>query len=575
MGVKSRSSRRDFIKHVGAVAGAFSVLPGCVRRGARMAGRGSGERRDTRPNVVLILTDDQGYGDLGCHGNPHLRTPNLDRLHGESVRFTQCCVSPVCTPTRASLMTGRYHMRTGAIDTYRGRAMMYPDEVTIAEMLRAGGYRTGIFGKWHLGDNYPLRAMDQGFDEAVVHRGGGLLQPSSPPGDSYFAPIVWRNGRQEQIAGYCTDVFTDAAIDFIERNRKGPFFAYLSTNAPHAPLHVDDRYVAPYRAMGLDEPMAKVYGMVANLDENIGRVFAKLDELGLAENTIVIFMTDNGPASSRYNAGMRGKKGEVYEGGIRVPCFVRWPGRLEAGKDIARLAAHIDVAPTLLDLCGVHVPPEVRFDGMSLAPLMRGHVSGWADRTLFFQWHRGDVPEPYRNAAARTQRFKLVNGRELYDLEADPAEQHDVAAEHPDIVARLRAEYDAWFQDVGATRGYSPPRIELGTPHENPSVLTRQDWRGIEGLADKDLDKGVGYWEVLVARAGQYEFTVDFAAQDAAATAWIACGDIRLSRPVVAGATSCRVKGARLSAGAARLQAWVEYGGVSMGARFLTVERVR
>ncbi|MBI5093264.1 MAG: sulfatase-like hydrolase/transferase [Candidatus Hydrogenedentes bacterium] len=563
----AKRSRRDFIKHIGAAAGALTAIPGCAHSTAHTA------VSTRRPNVVLVLTDDQGYGDMACHGNPYLKTPNIDRLYGESARFTQFHVSPVCTPTRACLMTGRYNYRTGAIDTYRGRAMMHPDEVTIAEMLKGGGYATGIFGKWHLGDNYPLRAMDQGFDESLVHRGGGLLQPSSPPGDSYFAPIVWRNGKQEQLQAYCTDAFTNAAMDFIERHKTTPFFVYLATNAPHAPLFVDDRYVAPYLTMGLDERTAKAYGMVTNFDENLGRLLTKLDQLGIADDTIVIYMTDNGPDSMRYNAGMRGKKGDAYEGGIRVPFFVRWPGKIQAGRDIDRIAAHIDLTPALLDLCGVPGPQAVHLDGKSIAPLLRGAAHNWPDRALFSQWHRGDAPEPHRNAAVRTQQYKLVNGKELYDLSTDPAENLDIAANQPEIVNRLRAAYDDWFKDVSSTRGYEPPKILLGAPQENPSVLTRQDWRGAEGWSDSKLDQGVGYWEVQFATAGLYDFLVDIPPQDEPATVWVDFNGARFSQPVEAKAESCRITGQRMDTDTGRVQAWVEHGNFRQGARFLTVER--
>ncbi len=341
-------------------------------------------RNAASPNVILILTDDQGFGDLSCHGNPHLRTPHIDSLARAGVEFTQFHVSPVCSPTRSCLMTGRYNYRTGAIDTFLGRAMMYPEEVTLAEMLGSAGYRTGIFGKWHLGDNYPMRAIDQGFQEAVNHLGGGISQPSDlPGGSSYFDPVVMHNGRVQQYKGYCTDVFTSEAIRFIEENRARPFFTYLATNAPHSPLQVDEKYVAPFRAKGLDETTAKVYGMVTNLDENIGRLLDRVKALGIEDNTIVIFMTDNGPQQPRYNAGMRGRKGTVYEGGIRVPFFVRWPRSLKPGRTVDRLAAHIDVVPTLLDACGVPAPKGLRLDGRSLMPLLRREKAEWPDRMIF------------------------------------------------------------------------------------------------------------------------------------------------------------------------------------------------
>ena len=271
-------------------------------------------------------------------------------------------------------MTGRYYYRTGVVDTFLGRSLMYPDETTIAELLGKAGYRTGIWGKWHLGDNYPMRAMDQGFQEALVIRGGGIGQRRSP-GSSYFDPILFHNGEQVKHRGYCTDVYFDAALAWIEENRTRPFFAYLPTNAPHGPLEIDEKYVAPFRDLGLSDDTAKVYGMVANIDENVGRLLAKLRELDLERDTIVIFMTDNGPRPERYNAGMRDLKGSPYQGGIRVPFFVRWPARLRAGRKVDRIAADIDILPTLLEACGVPMPPEVKLDGRSLLPLALGTVA--------------------------------------------------------------------------------------------------------------------------------------------------------------------------------------------------------
>src|SRR5262249_41538356 len=401
-------------------------------------------------------------------------------------------VSPVCAPTRASLMTGRYNYRTGVVDTYLGRALMHADEVTLAEALAAAGYRTRIFGKWHLGDNYPLRPLDQGFQECLVHNGGGTGQPADPPGNSYFAPVLQHNGRPIKAKGYCSEVFTDAAIRFVSRPSEHPFFAYLAFNSPHTPLQVPERYAAPYRKTSLahsefprlghplpgkadEEQTARVYGMVTNIDDNLGRLFAALEERKLARDTLVIFLTDNGRQQVRYNSGLRMRKGSVHEGGIRVPCFVRWPAALPGGRKVPTAAAHIDVFPTVLVACGVSPPRGVRLDGRSLLPLLRGEKTDWPDRTLYFQWHRRDQPQLNRACAAGSSRYKLVQPLgaqggplpekvtfKLYDMLADPLEQKDVAALHPEVVARMRRGYEAWFRDVGGTRGYAPPRIHLG-----------------------------------------------------------------------------------------------------------------
>jgi arylsulfatase A-like enzyme len=518
-----------------------------------------------RPNIILILTDDQGYGDLSIHGNPYLKTPNLDSIAKDGVQFTQFQVCPVCSPTRSSLMTGRYNYRTGAIDTFLGRSMMYPDEVTLAEVLGGAGYQTGIWGKWHLGDNYPMRAMDQGFQESLVHRGGGIGQNSDPPGSSYFDPILFHNGKQVQRRGYCTDVFFNSAMEWIEAHKSEPFFAYLPTNAPHGPLQIDEAHVAPFRRPEIDQTTAKVYGMVANIDENIGRLLARLRALGLERDTILIFITDNGPTPKRYNAGMRGIKTGVYQGGIRVPCFVRWPARLRAGDKVDRIAAHIDVFPTLLEACGVARPAGVRIDGRSLLPLAEGKAGAWPDRMLFTQWHRGDQPEPFRNCAVRTQRYKLVDGKELYDLEADPGEKQDIAAANPEVVARQRAGYEEWFRDVSSVRHYAPPRIYIGTSHENPVVLTRQDWR----TPPEPGAAGPPWWEVDVRRACKCDIALTLDPIDKDTEAYFELGATSRKLAVAKGAAECRFTSVPLPAGPGQLKAYVRSGPTSKGARFV------
>jgi arylsulfatase A-like enzyme len=322
-----------------------------------------------KPNVILIITDDQGYGDLGITGNPHVRTPVIDNFAKQSVRFTNFYVSPVCAPTRASLLTGRYSLRTGIRDTYNGGAMMAAEEITLAEMLKQADYKTGIFGKWHLGDNFPSRPSEQGFDESLIHLSGGMGQVGDITtyfkGDSsYFDPVLWHNNQPEAFEGYCSDIFTEQAIDFIEKNKQSPFFCYLSYNAPHTPLQVPDAYYARYKdldpSQGFEkdgrpfpsmteqdkEDARKVYAMVENIDDNLGKLFQKLDQLGLTENTIVIFMTDNGPQQRRYVGGLRDRKGSVFQGGIRVPFFLSYPSSFAGNREIETMAAHLDIVPT-------------------------------------------------------------------------------------------------------------------------------------------------------------------------------------------------------------------------------------
>ena len=523
--------------------------------------------RNRRPNIVFVLTDDQGYGDFSIHGNPYLKTPNCDAIGKEGVQFSQFQVSPVCSPTRSSLMTGRYNYRTGIVDTYLGRSLMYPDEVTVAEILGNAGYRTGIFGKWHLGDNYPMRAIDQGFQEALVIKGGGIGQPSDPPGSGYFNPVLQHNGQQKSYTGYCTDVFFDAAMQWIETGGDKPFFAYIPTNAPHSPLIVGDEWVEPFRKMGLPDDVAKTYAMEANIDFNVGRLTAKLRALNIERETLFIFMTDNGATgpSKRYNAGMRAEKGTPYQGGIRVPCFFRWPGTLQP-RTSDRIAAHIDIMPTILEVCGVAKPAALQIDGRSLWPLAKGTATAWPDRMLFTQWHRGDKPEPFRDCAVRTQRHKLVNGRELYDMESDPAESHDIAATNPELVAKLRKGYEEWFESVSSVRHYLPSRIYLGTPHENPVVLTRQDWRVLaEGR------RAVGWWEVDVKKAGKYEIKLIFDPLEADSEVRFQLGTVDKTLASPKGAEECRFQAVELALGPGQLRGLINTGKSEAGPKFVEV----
>lgn len=521
-----------------------------------------------RPNVVLIITDDQGYGDLGFHGNPDVRTPNLDRLAGESTEVVRFYVTPVCAPTRAGLLTGRYHLRTGAIDTFLGRALMRADEETLAEVLSKAGYATGIFGKWHLGDNHPMRPGDQGFAESLVHRGGGIGQPSDPPGNPYTNPKLLHNGKEVGSMGYCTDVFFDAAGAFVEKNRERPFFCYVATNAPHEPLQVPEEWVRPYRERGIAEQRAKIYAMCENIDRNVGKLMAKLDALGVANDTIVIYMHDNGPQQKRYNAGLRGLKGSCYEGGIRSPLLVRWPGRVEKGRKVQAPLSYVDIVPTLLEWCGV-ARPQAKLDGVSVAGVLGG-AGEIPERYVFSQWHRGDEPIRHRQSAVIGRRWKLVDGVELYDLQADPGEAKDVAADHPAVVREMRAAYDRWFADVTAGGAYRPGVIVVGTAHEDPVVLTRQDWRG---PAAGWNPKQNGHWDVRVAAAGRYRFVLRFPAAQGSGDVKLALGESLLSQPVENGSTSAAFE-ATLAAGDSKVQGFLELTGGIWPPHYVEVSRI-
>ncbi|MHC4485640.1 MAG: arylsulfatase [Planctomycetota bacterium] len=404
-------TRRGFLQAIGLGAGSL-LMPGCMSTPKGLKPKGG-----KRPNVVLVMTDDQGYGDLGCHGNPIIQTPNLDKLYMQSVRLTDFHVGPTCSPTRAALMTGHYCNRTGVWHTVMGRSLLRKDEVTMGDVFSGAGYPTGIFGKWHLGDNYPFRPQDRGFGEVLIHGGGGVGNTPDYWGNDYFDDTYLHNGRRKEFRGYCTDVWFNVAMKFMEANKDRPFFCYIPTNAPHSPYNVADEYIKPYLDKGLPERQARFYGMVTNIDDNMARLMHRLGELDLEENTILIFMTDNGTSGGSYSAGMRGKKGSEYDGGHRVPCFIRWPrGGLTGPGDIDRLTAHVDILPTLIELCGLKSPRGVKLDGDSLVPLLMGRDGSWPDRTLITDSQRIEHPEKWRKSAVMTDRWRLVNGTELLPL---------------------------------------------------------------------------------------------------------------------------------------------------------------
>lgn len=553
-----------------------------------------------RPNVVVIITDDQGYGDLGVHGNPKIRTPHLDRLARESVRLRQFYVSPVCSPTRASLLTGRYNYRTGVVDTFLGRSLMHPGEVTLAERLSAAGYQTGIFGKWHLGDNTPLRPLEQGFRQSLVLKGGGIGQPSDLPGGShYLDPVLLRNGSVRKYRGYCSDVYTDAAIDFLKQASGQPFFLYLPFNCPHDPLEAPDAELASYRGVNLgrdqfpttgqplpaklnEESAARVYAMVTNIDSNVGRLLGALQDAGMAEDTIVVFLTDNGPAFPRYNAGLRGLKGSVYEGGIRVPCFIRWPGKFPPDREVTQAAAHIDLTPTLLDACQVAEKDGPPLDGRSLVPLLRRDAAvTWPDRSICLQWHRGNTPQEGRNFAFRAGRYKLLRPDfarpaekpplELYDIEQDPCEQTNLAERMPDLASKLYRDYQGWFRDVSSTRGYAAIPIEIGDDEENPMLLTRQDWRRLADSTDPEQPDG---WHLRVVSDGRFDVAVEFQASRSGKLAHLEIQGRSFTSPYDGSAGRVTFHDVPLSSGPVVLESWLDDRKVENRAMYVTATRL-
>ena len=475
---------------------------------------------DQRPNVVLVITDDQGYGDLSCHGNPVLKTPNLDRLHDESVRLIDYHVAPTCSPTRAALMTGRWTNRTGVWHTSGGRSLLLENEVTMGQVFRDAGYATGMFGKWHMGDNYPFRPEDRGFSEVMRHGGGGVGQTPDFWDNAYFDGTYFHNSKPEAVEGYCTDVWFDYARRFITAQSEAgkPFLAYISTNAPHWPMHSPPEFAAPYEGR-FGARVGHFLGMIANIDHNMGRLRSFLEREGLAENTIFVFTGDNGTGAGHtvFNAGMRGRKQSEYDGGHRVPLFIHWPGGgLVGGRDVEPITAHIDVLPTLIDLAGIAPPEGVEFDGRSIRPLLENRASledgTWPDRILVTDSQRVMDPIKWRRTAVMTSRWRLVNGTELYDIKQDPGQENDIAANQPEVVARLREFYDAWWAELEPTF-QQVPAIYLGHEGEGPVWLTSHDWIAKEStpwnqsLVREALDTpgATGYWNVNVVAAGEYE----------------------------------------------------------------------
>ena len=492
----------------------------------------------TPPNVILIITDDQGYGDLNFNGNPNIITPALDNFAAESVRFNNFYVSPVCAPTRSSLMTGRYSLRTGVRDTYNGGAIMASSEVTLAEMLKQANFTTGIFGKWHLGDNYPSRPSDQGFDESLIHLAGGMGQVGDftnyfKKDTSYFDPILWHNNEQKPYKGYCSDIFTENAIEFIEKNKNNPFFCYLSFNAPHNPLQVPDEYYQAYKTLdpidGIDPELIpnekisektkdntrKVYAMVTNIDDNLKKLFNKVDELGIKDNTIVIFMTDNGPQHARYIAGMKGRKSSVYNGGIRVPFFLRFPAMFSGNQEVNQITAHIDLLPTLSKLCNVEMPRDRKIDGRSFIPSINSEKL--PERSFFSYWTR-KYPELFNNIALQRGQFKLIGKTdynspiekfELYDTYNDPFEKNNLVTQNKSIALSLKKEMHQTFLElVNSENLKNPPRIMLGSDFENPVYLNRNDAGGQRAVWNQE--QAYSFWKVDINKEGLYDLKFKF-----------------------------------------------------------------
>lgn len=506
-------NRRDFLKVAGFSAGA--LCGGCA---GELIGTTAGKKR---PNVILIMTDDQGYGDLACHGNPIIKTPNLDVLHSESVRFTNFHVNAFCSPTRAALLTGRMSDRTHVRTTVYSRNHLNRDETTMAEFFKATGYQTGHFGKWHLGRNYPYRPIDRGFDQCVGHGDGGTGTASDYWGNDKMNDTYWRNGKWEKFSGFCTDIYFDESMKFIEETKGKPFFVYLATNVPHSPWNVPKAWRRPYE---LDDTLPSktvdFYATISRFDYNLGRLRKFLADRKLDDNTIIIYLTDNGTSGGDkvFNAGMRGRKGSVYEGGHRVPCFIHFPaGGINKAVDIDRLTNHFDLLPTLIELCSLDPPTRghLKFDGRSLVPLLKDTNANWPDRTVFM--HVQNVmerPVKWKNSLVMTEKWRLINGEQLYDIKIDPGQKQDIADKHSEVVAKLRRRYERHWVELDMA-GYPYPRPIIGSKFEEETWLAPDGWiRDKAGPQTWDQShvrlgsNNSGFWPVEIAGDGIYQFDV-------------------------------------------------------------------
>ncbi len=445
----------------------------------------STSQKTKRPNVIVVITDDQGYGDIAVHGNTLVKTPALDKFHDESVRLTDFHVGPTCAPSRSGLMTGRYANRVGVWHTIGGVSILRKDEVTMADVFKENGYETAMFGKWHLGDSYPSRPQDKGFKYTIAHGGGGVGQTPDYWNNDYFDDTYLKNGVPTKYEGYCTDVWFDEAIKYIEDKKDKPFFAYISTNAPHLPYNVPEEYYNKYKDLDIPEFQKIFYGMITNVDENFAKLQKKLKDLKIADNTIVIFMTDNGTASGYktvggklygFNGGMKGTKNSEYEGGHRVPFFISYPDKnIKGGKDVTDLTAHLDILPTLATLCDLELPErQKKMDGSDISSLLLGDKETIGREYLITDSQRVQSPVKWRKSTVMSNKLRLVNGTELYDISNDKGQENDIAMQFPKIVSKMRNHYEEWWSSVSSEFNQFPVII-LGSDNQNPIELTCHD----------------------------------------------------------------------------------------------------
>ncbi len=458
----------------------------------------------SRPNIIVVITDDQGMGDLSCMGNEVVRTPHIDAFYEKSTRFTDFHVSPTCAPTRAAIMSGRPPFKVGVTHTIMQRERMALDVFTLPQALQGAGYKTGLFGKWHLGDEEEYLPRNRGFDEVLMHGSGGIGQVSlgdfPPNGDNpYFDNVLLHNDTIVQTKGYCTDLFFDAGLAWTKRqiDSENPYFTYISLNAPHAPMFVAESYKKRFLDLGYDQGTAGRYGMIENIDDNFGKLLSRLEKWNALEETIIIFMTDNGATHlsgklngkkiRHFNANLRGGKNSPTEGGTHVPMFWQWKGVIGEGVDIKQLTAHLDLFPTFAELAGATLPGEMQeLDGRSLLPLLESPESEWDHRELFVhcgRWNTGErEAHKYKKCAVRTPNWRFVNNQDLYNIPKDPGETKDVAAENPKVVARLRKVYDAWWESTAPLLvNEGLPRV---SPEEQPLALRYEKQLKEKGIPD-------------------------------------------------------------------------------------------
>lgn len=466
----------------------------------------------TRPNVIIMVSDDQGWGDLSIHGNTNLHTPNIDNLARQGASFAHFYVSPVCSPTRAELLTGRYHPRGGVYSTSAGGERLDLDEVTIAQVFRNAGYATAAYGKWHNGMQFPYHPNARGFDDFYGFCSGHW-------GD-YFSPQLEHNGKLVQGNGFIIDDLTNRAIRYIENNKDKPFFLYLPYNTPHSPMQVPDRWWNKFKDKELDmhgddaqEDLAftrAALAMCENIDWNVGRLLEKLNQLRLKENTIVVYMSDNGPNSTRWNGGMKGRKGSTDEGGVRSPLFLSWPGKIKAGTQITQLAAAIDLLPTLAELAGVEYKLPKALDGVSLRPLLLEEPDNWKDRFIFSHWN-GRV-------SVRSQQYRVDHEGKLFNMKSDPGQLSDVTSDYPAEAKALREEAEAWRKSVFAELPEKDDRpLTVGHPAAIYTQLPARDGVGHGNITRSSRHPNCSFftnwisledkisWDIEVLASGKFE----------------------------------------------------------------------